>query len=138
MAQSFRMKPPMGEDNGWWWKQAAEGKLAIQRCQSCQTLRHPPRPVCGECHSFEWDHITACGRGTLCSYTVLHHPQFPGFDYPLIIILVDLEEGTRFTSQLINCAPEDVIFGMRLEMIIHEDPDGFRLPMFQPAQGAAA
>jgi uncharacterized OB-fold protein len=94
--------------------------------------------VCGACHSFEWDHITASGRGTLCSYTVLHHPQFPGFDYPLIIILVDLEEGTRFTSQLINCAPEDVTFGMRLEMIMHEDPDGFRLPMFQPAQGAAA
>ena len=138
MAQSFRIKPPMGEDNGWWWEQAAEGKLAIQRCASCQTLSHPPRPVCGECHSFEWDHVSASGRGTLCSYTVLYHPQFPGYEYPLIIILVDLEEGTRFTSQLINCAPEDVTFGMSLEMVMHEDPDGFRIPMFQPAQGAAA
>ncbi|MCR9187128.1 MAG: Zn-ribbon domain-containing OB-fold protein [Halieaceae bacterium] len=138
MAQSFRMKPPMGEDNGWWWQQAAEGNLAIQRCKACSTLRHPPRPMCGDCQSLEWDHVVASGRGTLDSFTVLHHPQFPGFDYPLIIILVKLEEGTRFTSQLINCSEDAVEFGMPVEMVMHEDPDGFRLPMFQPAQGAHA
>ena len=138
MTQSFRMKPPMGEDNGWWWQQAAEGNLAIQRCRGCQTLRHPPRPMCGECQSLDWDHINSSGRGTLSSYTVLHHPKFPGFDYPLIIILVELEEGTRFTSQLLNCAPEAVYFDMPVEMIMHEDLDGFRLPFFQPATGGTA
>lgn len=138
MTQSFRMKPPMGEDNGWWWQQAAEGNLAIQRCKACSTLRHPPRPMCGECQSLEWDHVVASGRGTLDSFTILHHPQFPGFDYPLIIILVQLEEGTRFTSQLVNCSEDTVAFGMPVEMVMHEDPDGFRLPMFQPAQGANA
>lgn len=138
MTQSFRMKPPMGEDNGWWWQQAEAGRLTIQRCADCGTLRHPPRPMCGECHSLHWDHVTASGRGAIESFTVLHHPQFPGFEYPLIIILVELEEGTRFTSQLVNCAPEDVRFGMPVTMVMHEDPDGFRLPMFEPAQGAAA
>jgi uncharacterized OB-fold protein len=84
----------------------------------------------------EWDPVVASGRGTLSSFTVLHHPQFPGFDYPLIIILVELEEGTRFTSQLVNCAPEQVAFDMPVEMLMQEDPDGFRLPVFQPAEGA--
>jgi uncharacterized OB-fold protein len=64
---------------------------------------------------------------------VLTHPQFPGYEYPLIIILVDLAEGTRVTSQLVQCAPEDVEFGMPVEMIIQEDPDGFKLPVFRPA-----
>jgi len=113
---------------------ANEGKLGIQRCLGCQTLRHPPRPMCGDCHSLEWDAVEATGKGTICSFTVLHHPQFPGFDYPLITILVDLEEGTRVTSQLLQCDPADVKFGMAVEMHMHEDADGFKLPMFKPAQ----
>jgi len=136
MSPPSRFKPTQNADNAWWWQQAAEGKLAIQRCTGCQTLRHPPRPMCGECRSLEWDSIAASGRGTLCSYTILHHPQYPGYRYPLIIILVDLVEGTRFTSQLVDCAPQDVRFGMPLEMTMHEDPDGFRLPVFKPARGA--
>lgn len=133
MTQSARSKPPLGHDNAWWWEAAAEGRLAIQRCKGCHELRHPPRPMCGTCHSTEWDSIDACGRGTLCSFTVLTHPQFPGYDYPLIIVLVDLEEGTRFTSQLVGCEPDEVTFDMPVEMVMHEDPDGFRLPVFRPA-----
>ncbi len=136
MAQGHRIKPPLGHDNAWWWDLAAEGKLGIQRCRGCNTLRHPPRPMCGECHSLAWDAVTASGRGTICSYTVLTHPQFPGYDYPLVIILVDLEEGTRFTSQLVDCEPEAVDFGLPVEMVIQEDPDGFKLPVFRLAEGA--
>jgi uncharacterized OB-fold protein len=128
-----RIKPPMGHDNAWWWEMAAEGKLGIQRCMSCQALRHPPRPMCGECRSMEWDAVEASGRGTICSYTVLRHPQFPGYDYPLIIVLVDLEEGTRLTSQLIDCDPAEVDFGLPVQMLIQQDTDGFKLPVFKLA-----
>lgn len=136
MVQSHRMKPPQGEDNHWWWEQAQQGKLTIQRCQACGDLRHPPRPMCGQCRSIEWDFIESSGKGRVASFTVMHHPQFPGFDYPLIIVLVDLEEGTRFTAQLLQCEPEQAQFDMPVEMVIHTDPDGFKLPMFKPA-GAA-
>ena len=82
MARPGRIKPPMGHDNAWWWEQAAKGVLAIQRCTKCQALRHPPRPMCGECRSMDWDVLAASGKGTVASYTVLYHPQFPGFEYP--------------------------------------------------------
>lgn len=134
MATPARIKPPLGPDNTWWWEMAADDKLGIQRCVQCNTLRHPPRPMCGECRSLEWDAIEACGRGTICSFTVLTHPRFPGYDYPLVIILVDLEEGTRITSQLVNCDPEQVDFGLAVDMVIHTDPDGFKLPVFQLAE----
>jgi uncharacterized protein len=133
VSESFRMKPPMGHDNAWWWEMAAEDKLGIQKCKGCQTLRHPPRPMCGDCHSTEWEAVEATGKGTISSFTVLTHPKFPGFDYPLIIILVDLEEGTRLTSQLVGCAPEDADFDLPVEMVIQEDPDGFKLPVFKLA-----
>ncbi len=132
-----RIKPPLGHDNAWWWEMAAEGKLGIQCCSQCQTLRHPPRPMCHVCNSTEWHVVEASGRGTLNSFTVLRHPQFPGYEYPLIIVLIDLEEGTRLTSQLADCEPEDVSFGMPVIMKIHEDADGFKLPVFVPEGGVA-
>ena len=126
-----RIKPPMGLDNAWWWHMAEEGKLGIQRCLGCQTLRHPPRPMCGDCHSLDWDTIESSGQGSICSFTVLHHPRFPGYDYPLIIVLVDLEEGTRLTSQLVECEPQEVDFGLPVQMLIQRDDDGFALPVFK-------
>jgi len=134
-----RIKPPLGHDNAWWWEMADEGKLGIQRCKDCGALRHPPSPMCGKCQSLDWEAIESTGTGTICSFTVLRHPQFPGYDYPLIIVLIDLEEGTRITSQLVDCAPEAVEFGMPVQMRIQEDPDGFKLPVFVPAgTGGAA
>jgi uncharacterized OB-fold protein len=135
MSNPGRIKPPLGHDNAWWWEQAAAGKLAIQRCTGCQVLRHPPRPMCGECRSMQWDFIESSGCGTVASFTVLHHPQFPGYDYPLIIVLVDLAEGTRLTAQLRDCEPAQVTFGMAVQSYIHQDEDGFRIPMFRPVAG---
>ncbi|MDX1735397.1 MAG: OB-fold domain-containing protein [Halioglobus sp.] len=129
-----RIKPPLGQDNGWWWEMAAEGKLGIQRCSGCGELRHPPRPMCGACRSLEWEAVESCGRGHIASYTVLRHPQFPGYEYPLVIVLVELEEGTRLTSQLVGCEPEQVDFDLPVQMAMHEDPDGFRMPVFRLAQ----
>ena len=130
---SERLAPTTTPDTKFFWDALKDGKLLIQRCKGCQTLRHPPRPMCGECRSMEWDVLAASGKGTVASYTVLYHPQFPGFEYPLIIVLVDLEEGTRITAELKDCAPEAVDFGMAVTVYIHEDDDGFRIPMFRPA-----
>ncbi|MEM0952732.1 MAG: Zn-ribbon domain-containing OB-fold protein [Pseudomonadota bacterium] len=133
-----RIKPPQGHDNAWWWEMADQGKLGIQRCTNCGALRHPPSPMCNQCQSMDWEPIESSGRGTICSFTVLRHPQFPGYEYPLIIVLIDLEEGTRLTSQLVDCDPAEVSFGMPVEMRIQEDPDGFKLPVFIPAAEVAA
>ncbi|MEH6584695.1 MAG: OB-fold domain-containing protein, partial [Halioglobus sp.] len=76
----------------------------------------------------EWHAAESSGRGTVASYTVIEHPQFPGYSYPLAIVLVDLEEGTRLTAELQHCDPEGIDFGMPVEAFIHEDEDGFKIP----------
>ncbi len=133
-AKPQRIRPPMGHDNAWWWEAVKAGELRIQRCKSCQTLRHPPRPMCGECRSMEWDSVVASGRGSLHSHTILHHPKFPGFDYPVICALVDLEEGTRLVSNVIDCDPEAVEIGMPLELTFEKVDDEMILPLFRPAK----
>ena len=125
----------MGHDNGWWWDAVADGKIPIQRCTSCGALRHPPRPMCGECQSMEWDFIEASGKGTVHTYTVIHYPQFPGYDFPIVAALIDLEEGTRLMSDVTECDPGDVHVGMKVEGFVFEDTDGFKLPRFRPAGG---
>jgi uncharacterized OB-fold protein/acyl dehydratase len=130
-----RIKPPMGRDNGWWWERVAEDEvIPIQRCSGCQKLRHPPRPMCDGCGSQDFDSIDASGNATVHTFTVIHYPQFPGYEYPIISIIVDLEEGERMASTLVECDPDDVSIGMAVEAVIHEDDDGFKIPFFRPAR----
>jgi uncharacterized OB-fold protein/acyl dehydratase len=132
-AKPRRLRPPMGHDNAWWWEGIARGELLIQQCSDCGTLRHPPRPMCGNCQSIKWEGTSAKGRGTVYSFTVLHHPKFPGFEYPLVCGLIELEEGTRIVSNVIECNPDDVHVGMPVELVIEHVDEEMKLPLFRPA-----
>src|SRR5439155_21936254 len=110
-----RPRPAITQDNAFFFEGARDGKLLIQRCASCGRLRHPPRPMCPHCRSLEWDTVEASGRGTVYSFVVNHHPQVPAFDYPLVVALVELEEGTRLVSNVVGCEPGDVRVGMPVE-----------------------
>jgi uncharacterized OB-fold protein len=130
-----RPRPAITRDNAFWWEGVEAGKLLIQRCGGCGALRHPPRPMCPKCQSLEWDTVEASGRGTVYSYVINHHPQIPSFDYPLVIALVELEEGTRLVTNVLDVEPGDVHVGMPVE-VSFEKPDGeLTLPLFRPAAG---
>src|SRR3954470_13202687 len=85
---------PVSRDDQFFWVAAAEGRLVIQRCADCGTLRHPPAPMCGTCGSLEWDTAESAGRGRIVSWISSLHPNRPD-DAPRIVILVQLEDGTR-------------------------------------------
>ena len=130
---ALRMRPVLGHDNKWWWDRINEGELPIQRCKHCGTLHHPPRPMCWKCQSLEWDHVVASGRGKVYSYVVVHRPPFPGYEYPLIVAVVELEEGTRIVSNLAGIDPQDVKIGMSVKVSIENVDDELKLPLFRPA-----
>ena len=127
-----RLRPLKGHDNGWWWEAVERGELPIQKCSACGALRHPPRPMCGECQSLEWETVASKGRGTVYSYVVLHHPQIPGYDFPLAVALIDLEEGTRIVSNVVDCDPEEVHIGMPVQASIENVDEELKLPLFRP------
>ena len=129
-----RPQPGITRDTEFFWEGVRNGKLLIQRCSSCQALRHPPGPMCPHCNSVEWDSVEASGRGVVYSFVVAHHPPIPPFDYPHPIALVELEEGTRFVADLVGIAPANVVVGMPVELEFQE-PDGQQLlPCFRPSQ----
>jgi uncharacterized protein len=128
-----RPRPALTHDNAFWFEGARAGRLLIQRCASCGRLRHPPRPMCKACRSLQWDTVEASGRGSVHSYVVNHHPRVPAFDYPLLVALIDLEEGTRLVSNLIEVEPDDVKVGMPVVATFVRFDDDLTLPQFRPA-----
>lgn len=128
-----RPPPGISDDTRFFWDGAREGKLLIQRCTSCGTLRHPPGPVCPSCHSFEWNTLQASGLGTVYSFVVMHYPEVPPFDHPNPIALIELDEGTRLTAQLVGVKPGDVQIGQRVQVEFNTFNDGeLVLPQFRP------
>ena len=86
-----RPRPATTPDNNWWFEALAAGQLVVQACSDCGTVRHPPGPMCAHCHSLAWEPVPATGSGTVHSVAVVHYPQVPGFDYPLGVLLIDVE-----------------------------------------------
>jgi uncharacterized OB-fold protein/acyl dehydratase len=132
-ARPRRLRAPRAHDNGWWWEAVDRGELLIQKCSECGRLRHPPRPMCPTCQSTEWKGVASKGRGTVYSYVVMRHPPIPGYDYPLPIAVIDLEEGTRIVSNVVGCKPEDVHIGMKVVLSIENVDEELKLPLFRPA-----
>jgi uncharacterized protein len=128
----LRPRPALTQDIAFFFEGAKQGTLLIQRCGACGILRHPPRPACASCGSFDWDTVASSGRGTVYSFVVMHHPQIPGFDYPLPIAVVELEEGTRLVGDLIGVDPGDVRIGMPVVAEMVAVDDELTIPMFRP------
>ena len=129
---TMRFAPTVTPDTTFFWNGVTEHRLLIQRCAECATLRHPPRPMCPVCNSLAWDTLEASGRGTVFSFVMPHHPPYPWFEYPYIVVLVDLEEGVRLVSNLCDVAPADVTIGMPVEVFYGHFDDGVVLPQFRP------
>ncbi|MCQ0009161.1 MaoC family dehydratase N-terminal domain-containing protein [Actinomadura madurae] len=98
-----------------------------------QVAAAPAGPCCPQCGSFAWDTVEASGGGHVHSYVVNHHPRHPAFDYPLVVAVIELAEGTRLITNMTGVAPEDVEVGMPVVLDwIDPDPD-LSLPAFRPA-----
>ncbi|NIB45181.1 hypothetical protein HBA55_36745, partial [Pseudomaricurvus alkylphenolicus] len=87
--KALRPRPGINRDNAFFWEGVSQGKLLIQRCTSCQSLRHPLGPMFPQCQSLEWDTVESSGKGEIYSFVNLHHPQVPPFDSPNPIVLVE-------------------------------------------------
>lgn len=128
-----RPRPSINADNAWFWEGCDARELRVQVFAD-GTCAYPPlvrNPRTGEMPTTpQWK--VASGRGTLYSFAVPHHPQVPSFEYPLVVALVELEEGVRIVSNVVDCAREDVRIGMPLEVCWLDD-DGVVLPQFRPA-----
>jgi uncharacterized OB-fold protein/acyl dehydratase len=130
-----RLAPAVGHDNKWWWDAVNnDDKVLIQRCKSCETLRHPPRPMCHKCQSVEWDSVESTLEGTVNAFCVMEYPEIPGYSYPLVGAVIDLAEGTRLVSNVVDVDPDDMVIGMKVTGKVVQVDEDTKLPQFYPVK----
>jgi uncharacterized OB-fold protein len=124
-----RPYPVLDPDTAPFWKAAAEGRLEIQRCLDCERWVFYPRVICPYCGGSALEWAVASGRATVYSYTVVHRapPEFRD-EVPYVVGLVDLEEGARLMTRLVDVEPAGVQVGMPVEVDFRGEPP---LPYFK-------
>lgn len=127
--------PTIDEDTQPWWDAAREGRLLLRSCHACGAVHHYPRPFCPECWSDDVGWIEASGRGTVYTHSTVYVNDLPPFgeQVPYIAVVVDLEEGPRMMTRVVDCDPADVAVGMPVEVAYWEVTDEVTLPVFRPA-----
>jgi hypothetical protein len=128
-----RVIPKPTPETQHYWDGTRDGELRLQACDACQSTYFPPRPFCPECGSREVSVVKASGRATLHSYVINHLPS-PGFEPPFAIAVVELEEGPRLMSNIVDCeqTPEALQLDMPLEVTFEVLTDEITLPQFRP------
>lgn len=120
------------------WQATKQHKLLIQNCQNCGANIFYPRKYCPECWSGDLGWIEASGRARIYSFSVMMDMVEPMFmpDLPYVLATVNLEEGIRMTTRIVECNPEDVKIDMEVEAVFEDISPECALPMFRPADPA--
>ena len=97
--------PVVDDENAGFWEGAAAGELRVQRCESCERLRFPPRPMCPWCHSCLRRFVTVSGKGVIWSFVVAHPPLLPAYaelaPYNVLVVTLDEDPSLRMVSNLV-------------------------------------
>jgi uncharacterized protein len=120
------------------WDAAREDRLVCQRCTSCGTFRMPPSPFCFHCLSRDHHYVDLPGTGTIYTFTVVRHPLHPDLAgaCPYVSGVVELDgtqgAGARMLVNIIDCDPDTVQIGERVEVIFEHVNDEMSVPRFRP------
>lgn len=118
------------------YKAAKEHKLLIQRCKDCRKIISYPKGLCSYCLSSNLEWSESRGKGKVYSYTVVTGGVPPWFepDLPFVLAIIDLEEGARMLSWVVECNPEEVRCDMNVEVTFKDLTDEIALPIFRPVR----
>lgn len=138
MPKGTRPVPQPTPETQHFWDGTREGELRLQRCDACAHVYFPPRPFCPKCSSRDVSVFRASGRGKLASY-IINERGHPAWDGPYSIALVELDEGVRMMSNVVDCpqTPEALVLDMPLEVKFERLTDEITLPLFRPVAGGA-
>jgi uncharacterized OB-fold protein len=115
------------------WAAAAAGRLSIQRCRTCGRHYFYPRSFCPACQSADVEWTDVSGRGRLVSYVINHRPLPPAdLDVPQVIALVELEEGVRMLTNIVDSPAEPAALPLDAPVSVAFEARGdLKVPVFR-------
>jgi uncharacterized OB-fold protein len=128
-----RPVPVLQNMNRLYFEGCAQGELRIRRCTRCEARFHFAYEWCPKCWSLSLSYERASGRGVVSHFCVVHQPPYPAFDEvtPYILALIELSEGVRIMSNVLECPPEAIRVGLPV-VVRFEQRGDVTLPMFVP------
>jgi uncharacterized protein len=127
-----RPLPKATPETAHFWAGTKNEKLLLQRCSDCATAYFPPQPFCPDCLSISVEVFEATGRGVLYSY-VISHLAVPGFAPPVILAVVELEEGPRLLTNVVEVEPDPAQLPLDMAVeVAFETVGDMALPVFRP------
>ncbi|MBU0991020.1 MAG: Zn-ribbon domain-containing OB-fold protein [Proteobacteria bacterium] len=132
---------PIPEMQPWskeYWKGTKQHKLLIQTCNECGAKIFYPRKFCPECWSKDLGWIEAKGTARVYSFTITRDMVEPKFmpDLPYVLAMVDLDEGIRMMTRIVECDHDKIRIGMDVEVVFEDISDDCALPMFRPIRSS--
>ncbi len=130
-----RFEPPVTEEAEAFWSATDRRELVLPWCTTCGQAFWYPRPVCPRCLRPDIEWRPASGRGEVYAVSVMHRPAHPGMasKVPYAVALVDLEEGVRLLTNIVDVDAGEVRVGMAVAVTWEPMSDGRNLPVFAPA-----
>lgn len=118
------------------WKAAKQHKFLVQHCNDCNINIFYPRKFCPECWGSNLSWIESKGKGKLYTFTITMYGVEPRFapDLPYVLALVDLDEGIRVMTRIVNCDHDQLQCDMPVEIVWQDINEEFNLYYFQPVK----
>jgi uncharacterized protein len=118
------------------WDGLREHKVRIQYSPSADRYIFYPRILAPGtlADDLEWREVS--GAGTLYTFTVADRPTAPPWadSLPQFLAIVELDEGPRLSSELVDVAPDALRVGMRVKAVFQDYPEqDITLLKFAPA-----
>ena len=128
--------PHIDEENRPWWEALKRHELYVQKCRDCAAIRYYPRAQCPECLSPRTEWVRSSGRGKIYTFTVTNQNQAPGFreSLPYVMAYVQLDEGPKMLTNIIDCPVDQVRIGMPVEVVYEDVTADVTLAKFRPAR----
>lgn len=126
--------PRIDEESKGFWEACQRHELVLQRCRACGKFRYYPRALCPHCLSDRTEWVLSSGQGTVYTFTVTYQNQAPGFRdaLPYVMAYVELDEGVRMLTNIVDCDPAQVKIGMPVQVVFEDATPEVTVPKFKP------
>jgi uncharacterized OB-fold protein len=128
--------PHIDEEMRPWWEALQRHELYVQKCRDCGDLRFHPRARGPSCLSSRTEWVRAKGTGKVYTFTVTYQNQASGFreSLPYVMAWVELDEGLKLLTNVVDCPPEQVKIGLPVEAVFDDATPAVTLLKFRPAR----
>ncbi|MCF8474023.1 MAG: Zn-ribbon domain-containing OB-fold protein [Emcibacter sp.] len=136
----LKIGPQITPETESFWVGVQNGEFKLQNCKDCSKIFFPPRFFCPSCGDRNVNSFAASGKGVIYSYVINHRPRPDWPDEPYCVAIVELEEGIRLVSNIVNIeqTPDHIQIGMPVKLCFEKISEGIVLPVFEPVDDNVA